>query len=170
MYRQHGIYKVVLRENIGQWIYYENGILAGISTTGNEITLSSCDNIHLDFNHESKPGRGGKLLNSYSVDTTLFDFTKETLEDIDNLASVFGYLPILFFRNGDVKALLTPLFLESSFDYNEINTQAFNITLSTQVPTCKFLIDYEEIVSGSAILAEDGSAILAEDNNPILTD
>lgn len=171
MPEQGGIYKITLVENNNLNVAYSDATtIQGIGSSGETIELTDCENNVLNYKDKMFTGANDLLMHDYEITLSIFDLELTTFDILDDLSSIFGFSAILYFRNGEDKVLLSPLFLENSFDYNELNTQVFNIMLSTQVSTNEKLYDYEPIISGGEILAETGFSILAEDSSPILTE
>jgi hypothetical protein len=167
---QGGIYKIVLYENIGiDYGFNADGSIHTITNTGDTLTLTDCE--QLNYQSPFTLGSNRDLMFTTRIDFNYYELTRTTLESIEDLNNIFGWVGQFFFRNGQTFVLKTPLFYpEDEIDFNTNNTNTFNLYLEVQVPTNQKinLIKYDD-TQGQEILAEDGFGILAEDGSNILT-
>ena len=166
---QGGIYKIVLYENIGiDYTFNADGSIAEITNTGEVLTLNSCD--ELNYLSPFRLGENRDLMYINRIDFSYYDLTTTTLNSIEDLNNIFGWVGKFFFNNGQTFVLKTPLvYPDEEIDFNTNSTNTYNLYLQVQVPTNQKinLIKYDD-EQGQAILDEDGFSILDESGVSIL--
>jgi len=160
---QGGIYKIILRENVGiDYTYNADGSISTITTQGETLTLNDCD--RLNYLSPFRLGDNRDLMYINRIDFSYYELTQTTLNAIEDLNNIFGWVAQLFFRNDQTFILKTPLFYpEDEIDFNTNTTNTFNLYLQVQTPTNQKLnlIKYDD-TQGQTILDEDGFSILDE--------
>lgn len=138
---QSGIYKIVLYENIDIAVIRDSsGLIESIVNNGNVLEFNECENMLLNYTDRQQSGKNDVILHTHSAIFSLFGFSS-AYEQLDNLASIFGFIPVFYFRNDTIKTVLAPIFFEES-NYNEGNTQVYPLNLSNQNPTFELLRDF----------------------------
>jgi len=141
---QSGIYKIELYENIDLAVIRDiSGEIESILNNGNFYEFNDCENLSLNYTDKQKAGKNDVMLHEHSAIFSLFGFS-ESYEQLDQLASIFGYIPVFYFRNNQKKAILSPLFLTET-KYNENNTQVYPLTLSSEKPTFEGLQNFAAV-------------------------
>lgn len=143
MSEQAGIYRVVLYENLDiAFTYSDNSTISGITNSGQQIEIAELENQIINFIDNQEIGNNNKLLHDYQLSFKIFDYDLTNIELIGQISSIFGYIPLIYFRNGEIKVLKTPIFIESDIDFDPIQTHYFDLLLETQQKTFQELIDY----------------------------
>lgn len=144
MTEQSGIYRAVLYENINvAYIRNASGEIESIVNSGKIIDIVGCESLFLNFEDVNTIGRNNMVIHDYTLSFTSFGFDKSVF--FQDIASVFGFVPVIFFNNGAIKVVNSPLFFEDQVNYNEANTQSNQITLVNQSPTFRTYIDFADI-------------------------
>ena len=163
---QSGIYKIVLFENLGiNYIFKQDGTeIYSITTTGESITLTQCEN--KIFNLVSKPikkGSNRKLTYDYEITFDIFDLTDASFTQLEVLNSINGWIPILYFRKGEIRILRSPLFFQQTeLDVNK--THYYEIALKAQEPSELRPIIYSPSTQNIAWLADADRSKIIEFN------
>jgi len=133
MAEQAGIYKINLYENKGlNLIYNDDGYIESITTTGQTISLTNCQEIKMDV--EQVRNKNNKLSFIYNLEYFIFDLTFDKIDEILNLkSSIYGWMPELYFYNNNRKFVNEPLKYNNSELPNTSNS--FTIKLFNVVPT-----------------------------------
>jgi hypothetical protein len=144
-FEQSGILKAVLYENIS--VILTKNISGGVDyiiNSGKVIEITGQDHYTINFEDDNYISQNRKVIHDYRLFFNVYGFNNLSL--LNDLASVYGFLPVLFFANGDIKFINSPLFLERQIDYNEANTQVYNVILTNQSPTFNNYIDFENTI------------------------
>jgi uncharacterized protein (TIGR02145 family) len=142
-YEQSGIEKIVLYENIDLTIVWANNTtIDSIITTGQTITLTDCE--FLNYEDEAVIGANNKTLHDYTLFFRYFDLTLETIADIETLINTYGWVPALFFRNGEKKVINTPFQLQQIDDLETNVSHNWNQELKPDEPTEQELIPFND--------------------------
>ncbi len=142
MIEQSGIYRVDLYENTGLRIIKDDtGLIDSIIvTSGAEYTVQEEDNKHISFEYSQQIGANNRLIFNYTIGFIEFGF-----EFPKKYNSVYGFIPVIYFRNGDIKLINNPIFWEDPINYTESNTQAYNIMLTNKRGAKTALVDFANV-------------------------
>ena len=141
MSEQSGIFKVVLYENTGiSLTFVDETDISAISTGGQTVTLD-CDNMLLNYISNQLVSENNKITYLHTITAKIYDLTIEILDEIEALNSLFGWIPVIFFRNDETKIIRTPIFLQDT-DFDSKETHVFDIELIVQERTFNNLIDF----------------------------
>lgn len=142
---QAGIWKLELYENIGiVLIRNEVGeIVDNVINTGRSFEFTECENLKLNYSVNEAVGDGGKMVYNHSVEFSLFGFSS-AYEVLDDLASLYGWIPVIRFRTGEKFLLNSPIVKRDS-EYEENNTQVYPLRFGNEVPTIKVLEPFADV-------------------------
>ena len=139
---QSGIYQIVLYENVDLTVIRDSeGNIESILNNGLVLSFTECENLLLDYIDKETHGKNDVITHEYSLNFSLFGFST-AYEQLDQLASIFGFIPAIYFRNDTIKAILSPLFKNESVKYAENNTQVYPLVMSSLVPTFEILQNF----------------------------
>lgn len=139
---QSGIYRIVLYENTGLSVIRDSeGNVESVVSSGVILDFNECENLILDYTDKETLGRNDLTTHEYSVNFSLFGFS-DSYPELDQLASIFGFIPALYFNNDTIKIILSPLFKNEDVKYAENNTQVYPLLMSSLVPTFEILRDF----------------------------
>lgn len=138
---QAGIDRVELYENVDVTILRDSqGVATSILSNGKLIEITHCNNLNLSFNFSVQSGGNDKFMYSYSLGFSSIGFN--SIEFLNDINSLFGYIPVIRFNSGKVKLINTPLF--ANFDeYIENSGQFYPITISNRELTYNKLEAFE---------------------------
>jgi hypothetical protein len=142
---QKGISSITLYENIGlSFIRDESGQIDTIATLGNKFELSECENFGFDLIIEQELGENDKWVYTYTITFWLFGF--DSFDMLDKLNSVFGYIPVIVFRDNTVQKLVNCVFKLNRVEYSEQVSQVYPISMSNQLPTFEAVRDFGAVI------------------------
>ena len=140
---QSGIYKIDLYENIGVNVTYdESGEIQIITTTGNTINLTQCENYTFNYKDAITQGKNDKITHNHQVFFNVYGYN--SFDMLNSVNSVFGYFAVLYFNNDDIKLIPSPIFIDQEITYDEATSQTYALTLSSQVPTFSGLVNFAD--------------------------
>lgn len=138
---QSGISRVELYENVGiVLVKNEAGEIVSIINSGRILTLTECENYGINYRDQLEKGSNNRTVHTYTLSFWQFNFY--SFSELQEFNTLFGWIPVIYFRNGDKKLINSPLFLPDEFNYDEALTQVYNLELISQVPTFKPLVEF----------------------------
>jgi len=156
---QSGIYRIDLYENNGiQYVYQQDELeIYSVITSGEIISLTQCENNNLNF-IDKEVGKGRNLKHEYEIAFYDYDLTDDTLDNIETLNNINGWIAVLYFRKQEKRILQVPLFFnQTELDINK--THYFEISLKTQQLTEKVPIIFDLVNVIRAFISDKGQTI-----------
>lgn len=157
-FEQAGIYKISLYENKDLSFDYTGvGSITGINYGGNliEIENSNDNTCMLSLVQTPERNSNNELRYNSTISYILYDYSVENLQVIQKLKqSIYGWIALIEFYNGDLKIINTPLRFDNSAMKNESNS--FSIELKTIIPGKKPVTYTKLDDSGTEWILEQG--------------
>lgn len=141
---QSGLWKIELYENVDATIIRSNeGVADILIGSGRYLSFEECENLSLNYSVKDVFGSNSRLSYEHSVNFSLFGFAS-AYPELDTLASLYGWIPVLSFRNGEKYIINSPI-IKQRTSYEENNTQVYPLTLKSEVSTFKSLEKFADL-------------------------
>lgn len=148
---QSGIYKVVFYENKSIAYFWNSGIINDVYTAGQTITLSDCE--MLNFIDIESIGANNRTLHDYTISFRYYDLSLTTIEQIIILNNTYGWIPVIYFRNDEIKVIQSPFVLSENLESLETNkSNSFNLELKPSEKTLNELIDVSSLIDNYLLI------------------
>ncbi len=131
--QQAGVNNITLYENKGlKTLYNIEGNIESITTTGQTLTINNYSQIK--FKIEPQRDRNNTLVYNYILDYLLYDLTIVNINQVlDIKRSIYGFMPEIYYNNGDRVFINIPLIFEKNETPN--NSNHFKISIQNRIPT-----------------------------------